>query len=166
MYSSISKKDTASEFNESDFSIIVIEDDEGLNHLISKKLKKEGYLVHSALNGKEALAKVTGSKHEVLLLDFKLPDYTGKQLIEKLMVQHGNALNFIMMTGFGDEKIAVDIMKLGAKDYIIKEANFLDIFVEKVRKICNEVLNENKLRELENDLKKMLSSLMKLQKLP
>ncbi len=66
------------------FKIIIIEDDSGLNLLIRKNLEREGFQVDWAENGKTGLSKITGHERELLLVDYKLPDMNGKDLIEKL----------------------------------------------------------------------------------
>jgi hypothetical protein len=135
------------------FKINVIEDDDGLNLLIRKKLQKEGYKTDGAFTGQEALAKMSGDKNEILLIDFKLPDMTGMELIEKVVRKFNKQPHFIIMTGFGDENIAVEMMKLGAKDYIIKEANFIDLLPEKLKQICQVIQKTRKLEEAENELR-------------
>jgi len=137
-----------------DFKIIVIEDDQGLNFLIQKKLKRLGFNLDWAETGNEALDKITGSENELLLLDYNLPDMNARELIEKCTKNILTAPNFIIMTGFGDEKIAVEMMKLGALDYIVKEANFIDLLPEKVKQICLIIEKIRKLEEAEQLLHK------------
>ncbi len=139
---------------QSSFRIIVIDDDEGLNLLIQKALKRNGYKVDSAENGNEALSRIKCDDNEILLVDYKLPDMTGKQLIQKVVEKFDKTPNFISMTGFGDEKIAVDMMKLGALDYIIKETNFIDLLPDKLNQICLSVDKTIKLNKVEDKLHK------------
>ncbi|QIA07109.1 PAS domain S-box protein [Draconibacterium halophilum] len=141
------------------FKIIVIDDDEGLNFLIRKRLKREDFQVDWAENGNEALSKTTGKENEVLLIDYKLPDMTGKELIEKITNKFRTTPHFITMTGFGDEKIAVEMMKLGARDYIIKEADFIDVFTEKIKRICNDIANEHRLKINERSYKDIFENI-------
>jgi signal transduction histidine kinase/DNA-binding response OmpR family regulator len=137
-----------------EFHILVIEDDEGLNYLIRKRLKKEGYQTTGALNAAEAFEKASGNPNELLLLDYQLPDSTGKEIIIELQKRIGKTPNFIVITGFGDENTAVEMMKLGAIDYLVKNPDFLDIFVNKVEKTCNDLHNINRLSVAEADLEK------------
>ncbi|WP_319482186.1 response regulator [uncultured Draconibacterium sp.] len=123
------------------FQIIVVEDDNGLNHLITKRLKRNGFNCTQAFSGKDALEAITPQKKQLLILDYRLPDFTGKEIIEKLVEQHGKAPAFIVISGFGDEKIAVEMMQLGAKDYIVKESNFIEILIEKLSRLV-EALEE------------------------
>ena len=142
------------EFKESFFKIIVIEDDEGLNRIIQKKVGKLGYVTQGFGLGEEALKNIGSCYNEILLVDYRLPDCTGMELIEKVKNQRGQEPNFIMMTGFGDEKIAVEIMKLGACDYIVKDSDFLNVLIEKIKKVSQDVYQKIKLEKAESDLRK------------
>ena len=134
------------------YKIIVIEDDEGLNRLIRKHLEREGFRTESALNGTEAFSKISGTGDEILLLDYVMPDMTAKEILSNLS-QKQKRIPFIIMTGHGDEKIAVDMMKLGAIDYIVKEQNLTDILIPKIERACAEMDNEQKLSQAESALR-------------
>src|SRR6056297_2839983 len=128
------------------FKIIIIEDDEGLNRLISKNLKRLNYQTVSASNGTEGIEKIQGKKNEILLVDYKLPDMDAEVFIKRLQKRELTP-PFIVITGRGDEKTAVKMMKLGASDYIIKQENLIDILKHRIKKVCNEIDKEYKLQE-------------------
>ena len=132
--------------------IIVIEDDQNLNHLISNSLKREGFAIESALTGEEGISKITGKKDEIILLDYKLPDLSGKALLSRLADKDMD-VPFIIMTGYGDEKIAVEMMKRGALDYIVKEKDFIDLLISTVKRACTEINNRRKLEQAQKDLR-------------
>lgn len=125
-------------------SILVVEDDEGLNRLIRKKLEKAGSRTNGVLKGADAIALAIENPNILMLLDYILPDMTGKEVIETLK-EREYSIPFIITTGHGDEKIAVDMMKLGARDYIIKDINFMEFLPQVVIKIVEELNNEKKL---------------------
>ena len=104
-------------------TILVVEDDEGLNRLIQKTLQNAGLKTKGVFNGKDAIEMARHNEDIIMLLDYKLPDITGKDVIETLQKQDCN-VPFIIVTGHGDEKIAVEMMKMGARDYIVKSAGF------------------------------------------
>jgi len=79
-------------------TILVVEDDEGLNVLIQKILKKEGFLVDGALNGHDGILKASENKDILMLLDYKLPDMNGKEVIESL-IRKKCKVPFIIITG-------------------------------------------------------------------
>jgi|GEM_PF-1603831 hypothetical protein len=147
------------------FKIIVIEDDEGLNHLIQKRLKREGFQTGFARSGKEAIDKITGAENELLLIDYKLPDMNGMQLVERLKQKLPQIPDFIAMTGYGDERIAVDMMKLGAREYLIKEADFITILPEKIKRICIDIETDRRLSETEKELTQSLDYLNEIGKI-
>jgi PAS domain S-box-containing protein len=132
-------------------TVLVVEDDEGLNVLIQKILKKEGFLVDSALNGNDAILKATENKEILMLLDYKLPDMNGREVIESLIRKKCN-VPFIIITGHGDERIAVELMKLGARDYIIKSAGLREILPHVVARTVNDIVQRKKLLHTEKAL--------------
>ncbi len=136
---------------QSSVTILVVEDDEGLNVLIQKILKKEGFLVDSALNGHDGILKASEHKEILLLLDYKLPDMNGREVIESLIRKKCN-VPFIIITGHGDEKVAVEMMKLGARDYIIKSAGLREILPHVAARVVNDLVQEAKLINTEKAL--------------
>ena len=139
---------------EQSYTIIVVEDDEGLNYLIRKKLKEVGYKTKGTTNGIDALQLIQCDPMEIILLDYQLPDGTGEEIMLKIIKQTKIVPNFIVMTGYGDEKIAVKMMKLGAIDYLVKDTGFLNILISKIKKTCNDLTNAKRLNLAEENLEK------------
>ncbi len=133
-------------------TILVVEDDEGLNRLIRKTLEKEGFLTESAATGTEALRYAGDPREMIVLIDYLLPDMTGMQVIDA-WIAADRPLSFVVMTGHGDEKIAVEMMKRGARDYITKSANMIEILPQIMGKICLELDHEKKLHAAEEELR-------------
>jgi diguanylate cyclase (GGDEF)-like protein/PAS domain S-box-containing protein len=97
-----------------------MEDDPGLSRLLQKSLQRRGYVVETAADGEEGLAKVSASPFDLLLLDYDMPFRGGLEVIRTLRAK--NTLPpTIMITGQGNEDIAVEALKLGATDYIVKD---------------------------------------------
>ena len=120
------------------WKVLVIEDDEGLNTLIKKRLNREGFETFGVFRGKEAFDFLSKNDETLILLDYKLPDFDGKEFVLE-MRERGFDRPFIVLTGQGGEEIAVEMMKLDAKDYLIKEANILDYLPEIVERVIKEV---------------------------
>lgn len=133
------------------FTILVVEDDEGLQRLIQKRLGRDGFTVTPAYNGKDAIAYIEKEDNVLLLLDYKLGDMTGKEVIDRLAGK-GFAVPFIIMTGHGDEKIAVEMMKLGAKDYLVKDEAFMEILPQVLENVLKQLLTEQKLSQAKTAL--------------
>ncbi len=139
--------------NQSLFKIIVVEDDQNLAFLIKKRLSRKGFDVTVVNSGEEALNTLKIRTFSLLLMDYKLVDFSSKEIILKLH-ESGIKIPFIIMTGFGDEKIAVEMMKLGAYDYLVKDQNFLEILVPVVEKAKEKIELGLKLNEAKNNLYK------------
>lgn len=102
--------------------ILYMEDDIGLARLLQKRLKRAGYQVDIASDGAEGLAMFKAGNYDVIAVDHNMPVYDGLEVIRKLASQ-GRLPPTIMITGAGNEKIAIEAMKLGAGDYIVKDVD-------------------------------------------
>src|SRR5690554_973474 len=112
--------------------ILVIEDDPGFCKTLEGFLKKLGYDVEAAFRGSDGLEKAEKFEPHLVLLDHRLPDGTGTELLPKLRRVPAPP-EVILITGFSDIRTAVMAMKLGAYDYITKPVNpdELRLLVEK-----------------------------------
>jgi two-component system response regulator HydG len=99
--------------------ILVIDDDRDMRFLLLRYLKKNDFEVLEADSGKAALAILVKSKPDLILCDFKLGDMTGGALLKEIKESDPH-IPVIIITGYADIKIAVEVMKLGAYDYVIK----------------------------------------------
>jgi PAS domain S-box-containing protein len=129
-------------------TILVVEDDEALLRLIQKNLQRAGFRTESSSNGAEAISRIINNTPDLLLLDYRLPDMTGKQVIESLTEQ-GCSVPFIVITGHGDEKVAVEMMKLGAKDYLLKDTALLELLQSVVKQVIEQLALEKQLAGME-----------------
>ena len=99
--------------------ILVIDDDVDMCLLLKRFLTKNGYEVSLAHNGKKALEDLENSEPDLVLCDFRLEDFDGKELLIKIKERYPRT-PVIIVTGYSDIKVAVDVMKLGAYDYVTK----------------------------------------------
>lgn len=106
--------------------ILIVDDDEGLLLLMAETLRAEGHEVATAASGRAALQSVERRPPDLMLLDLKMRDLDGPTLLAKLQ-QGETRVPFIVVTGQGDEKVAVEVMKRGALDYIMKDTALLDL---------------------------------------
>ncbi|MFH0823006.1 MAG: PAS domain S-box protein, partial [Pseudomonadota bacterium] len=108
--------------------ILYVEDDPGAARLFQKKMCRRGYQVDLAHDGEQGLAIWRMGQHDVLAVDQDMPKLCGLDLIRALALQ-GPLPPTVMVTGAGNEAIAVEAIKLGADDYIIKdyEARYLEL---------------------------------------
>ncbi|MCP4711808.1 MAG: PAS domain S-box protein [Planctomycetes bacterium] len=133
-------------------TILVVDDDSGLSTLIQRRLQRDGFQTAAVGRGAEAINWLRANEADLMLLDFKLPDMTGMQVMENLGDLQ-SSVPFVLITGQGDEKLAVDIMKGGARDYIIKDGAFLDLLPAVVNRVLDQVWQEKQLTAAENALK-------------
>src|SRR3954447_14452748 len=125
-------------------TVLIVDDDQGLLRLIQKALERAGLSTTTASSGREAIAWLTGNSAQLMLLDLKLPDFEGRDLVKHLS-SINRSLPFIVITGQGDERVAVDMMKRGALDYVVKDADFLAFLPDVVRRAMNDVARERQL---------------------
>ncbi len=100
--------------------VLYMEDDSGAARLFQKKLERLGYAIDLACNGEEGLAMYNASSYDLIAVDQRMPVYDGIEVI-RFLAERGPLPPTIMITGAGDEKVAVEAMKLGAGDYIVKD---------------------------------------------
>jgi DNA-binding NtrC family response regulator len=146
-------------------SILIVEDDTNILETLTTILQQKGYKTDTAKTGKEAIEKSKAKFFNLALLDIKLPDIEGTQLLTKL---HGNLPKMmkIMITGYPSLENAVEAVNLGADAYIIKPvktAKLLALIEEKLEEQSQaEKMTEDKVtewiktraRKLENESQK------------
>lgn len=119
--------------------ILYMEDDPGLARLVQKRLKRAGYLVDVAEDGEQGIEQYHAGDYEVLIVDQNMPVYSGLQVLE-IIGTSGDLPPTIMLTGTGSEETAVEAMKLGASDYVVKDAatGFLDLLPPVIERILKQ----------------------------
>jgi PAS domain S-box-containing protein len=144
--------------------IFVVDDDRGLLRLVEKALQREGFATAGAGSFEEALAWLQGHQPDLMLLDLKLGDTEGKELIDQLSAS-GRSVPFIIITGQGDERIAVAMMKRGALDYLVKDVDFLQFVPEVVRRALGQLERDRKLAAAEEALRQSEANLARAQRI-
>lgn len=102
--------------------ILIVEDDATFTQIIEGFLSKNNYAVETAADLKDAFKLVDKQNYELLLIDYRLPDGTGLDLL-KYVRDKGLTVPIIIMTSFNDVRTAVKSIQLGAFDYITKPIN-------------------------------------------
>lgn len=122
--------------------ILYIEDDPGLARLMQKILQRRGFVVDVASNGEDGLAMLRSNGYDLLLLDYNMPFMGGMDVIRMLSAE-GNLVPMIMVTGEGNEAVAVEALKLGASDYIVKDADMK--YMDLLPSVVDQVLYRQQL---------------------
>jgi DNA-binding NtrC family response regulator len=116
-------------------SILIVDDDETILAVLKEILELDGYTVETAATGKEAVEKSENIFFNLSMLDIKLPDMEGTELIIKLHKENPQMIK-IIITGFPSFDNAVKSLNLGADAYIMKPVNskeLLELVGEKIR---------------------------------
>ena len=103
-------------------SILIVDDDESIRKVVSEILTGEGYNVESAATGKEATEKAEAKLFNIALIDIKLPDTTGVDLLTKIK-ETKPKMRKIIITGYPSLQNAVEALNKDADAYIIKPLN-------------------------------------------
>ena len=100
-------------------TVLVVDDEEGIRQALDRFLTRLGYRVLQAASGAEALDRQAAEQPQVMLSDIRMPNMTGVELVPKALAQDSD-LAVIMLTAIDEPRTAIECMKLGAYDYLIK----------------------------------------------
>jgi DNA-binding response OmpR family regulator len=100
-------------------TILVVDDDKSILRTFARILQKNGYEIDAVETGKEALEKADAKKYDLALLDIRLPDMEGTELLAKMKKQLQTTIK-IMITGFPSLETGVKALDEGADAYLVK----------------------------------------------
>ena len=122
-------------------TILIVEDESTLSHFLKESLSEAGYEVVTAATGREGLQAVGQREIDLVLLDLKLPDVEGMEVLRA--IRAGDAeLPVIMMTGYGSVGSAVEAMRLKVYDYLEKPPDLDDLKLTIARALESRALRE------------------------
>ncbi len=107
-------------------TILIIDDETSLVSSLTFALEEEGYKVHGAATGQAGLRAVVDVQPDLVLLDLRLPDQTGLEVLEAMPRENGEP-QVIMISAHGDTRVAVKAVKMGAADYLTKPFDLDDL---------------------------------------
>jgi two-component system response regulator AtoC len=99
--------------------VLIVDDEENMRHMLSVLLDEEGYECETAMDGEEALLKLTEKSFDFVLCDIRMPKLDGPGLLAEIQ-KKGIPTTVIMMSAYGTVDTAIETMKQGAYDYIPK----------------------------------------------
>jgi response regulator RpfG family c-di-GMP phosphodiesterase len=99
--------------------ILVVDDERVIREILAEFLSLEGFSVHTVEDGEKALTELRLHPYDLLITDLKMPRLSGLQLLEKIEAERLGVLT-VLMTGFGTVETAIEAMKKGAYDYLLK----------------------------------------------
>ena len=139
--------------------VLLIEDDPGLADLITERLESLPLTLAHVHTAHQALEWLTSNHPNLIILDYSLPDMTAASLLRQLKAETAPP-PFIVTTGVGDERIAVAMMKLGARDYLVKDQRFLETLPSVIHRVLREIKTEQQLTETQTTLTRIQSLLV------
>ncbi len=132
--------------------ILVIDDDENIRELVSFALEYNGFNVDTAANGEEAIELVEQNKYDCIISDIEMPKISGLELLKQLR-ELKKVTPVIMLTGVRNVAIAVEVMKLGAQDYLVKPIDRDSLLLSVNKSIEYKKLLDQNARLKEENLK-------------
>jgi two-component system, NtrC family, response regulator HydG len=121
-------------------NILVVDDDRDICLVLSKFLSKNSYEVDLANTGEEGLSLLRRSEYDLILCDYKLPDLTGVELLQKIKILN-SAVPVIIITAYSDVKTAVETFRYGANDYVTKP-----LYPDELLVTIRETIQRNQMR--------------------
>jgi len=128
--------------------VLIVEDEQLIRWSLRQKFETRGYKVTEVENGKEAFQALDRDTYDLIMLDYKLPDTTGLDILRRVR-QADNDVVVIMMTAYSSVESAVDAIKLGAFDYVSKPFD-----MEAVLRTVEKALETTKLRREVRELRR------------
>ncbi len=119
--------------------VLIVDDEKFIRDILADFLGMEGYIVRTAEDGTAAMSELTKAHYDLIISDLKMPRMGGIELLDAIGTAAPNALT-VIMTGFGTVETAIDAMKRGAYDYILKPFK-----VEEVIRVVQRGLEKQRL---------------------
>ena len=137
--------------------ILIVDDDRSIRELLEILLKNEGLTVTSAAGAEEGLAQAKATEFDVVISDLKMPNMSGidflRELLETGLIRRRRGevgTQFILLTAHAEAEAAVQALKMGAFDYILKDQNW----TEELKFVVHNALENRRLREENTYLKR------------
>ena len=127
--------------------ILIIDDEKAIRWSLGEAFKNEGYEIEEAENGKKGIKLFQKDPADLVLLDLKLPDTDGISVLKKLKAEEKN-VQVVMMTAYGEVETAVEALKGGAYDFLLKPFQ-----LEKIKVAVKNALETSRMREELEDIK-------------
>lgn len=129
--------------------ILVVDDEPSLREMLRIFLKREGFDVSLANGGEAAMAALRKEDFDVVVSDIKMPDVSGIDLL-KIVRADGMSVPIILLTAYASTDTAIQALKMGAFDYVLKTDSFMD----ELKHVIDRALEEQRLREENTYLKR------------
>jgi response regulator RpfG family c-di-GMP phosphodiesterase len=125
--------------------ILVVDDERVIREILAEFLTLEGYAVRTVEDGEKALTELRLRPYDLVITDLKMPRVSGLQLLEKIGQENISVLT-ILMTGFGTVETAIEAMKRGAYDYLLKPFKVEEVIQTVQRALDRQQLQAENMR--------------------
>lgn len=150
--------------------VLIVDDVEDNRNVLERHLRRAGFATDTAVDGMSALAMVTESQPDVVLLDWMMPGLSGLETLRAMREKFDeNELPIIMCTALGEETTIVDAIKAGANDYVMKPISMPILMVRMKSQLARKDVVELLRREnsqLESSLVQRTRDLLNVRKDP
>lgn len=130
-------------------NILLVDDEKDFVEILSLRLREYGKNVTPAYSGGECLERLKANNIDVVILDIKMPGMDGMETLVEIKNRYP-LVEVIMLTGHGTIETAVEGMKIGAFDYILKPANFEELLDKITEAKKSKTAQEERIRKAEN----------------
>ncbi len=107
-------------------TVLVVDDEDGIRQALTRFLTRLGYKVQTAANAAEALERQAEQRAQAMLCDIRMPETSGVELLPQMLARDPD-LAIIMLTAIDEPRTAIDCLKLGAYDYLIKPVDLEEL---------------------------------------
>jgi two-component system, NtrC family, sensor kinase len=132
--------------------ILIVDDEEGLRTAMQHQLREAGFTVDTVESGETALASMKEKSYDAVLLDIRMPGMDGLQVLHRVVKEYPTT-EVMMMTGFADFVDAVESLKSGARDYLVKPVHPIELVAR-----LNGIFKDRELRMTIRELQRNFSS--------
>lgn len=143
--------------------VLIVDDDEGVLLLFSTLLKKDGWTVFMAADGKECFEMIEEAEPDIVLLDFQLPDMDGMEILGKIK-QMGLNMPVIMVTASQLEELPKNFLQMGAFDFLSKPIQRSELVFSTAKALNHKILWDRlaEYKEKDYDFGKLKENLEKM----
>lgn len=120
--------------------ILVVEDEELMLKALEFRLKKDGYTIVRAIDGRDAIARINEEDFDLVITDIMLPYNNGLEILNHVKKKAGKNVPVIVLSAVGLEKVVLEAFELGADDYITKPFSPTELSI-RVKKLLKQSEN-------------------------
>lgn len=134
-------------------AVLIVEDDAGVATLQKRKLERSGYRVHWSPTASAARQQLLEQSFDLLLLDYRIPDVRDGITFYREITASGVTIPAVMVTGLADERVIIDALRAGIRDFVTKSPAYLDYLPEAVGRVMEQERNARERRRAEDALR-------------